>query len=156
MANLKVTITENLSLNGVEQGGSYQNTISGINDLYKRIVTVPSGSDTTLVSFKSKTGVADGAMDVDNVKYIRISNLGINSVNLSLQVDEGADDSIADSSSTLLLEGGKTFMMGSTSASIALDDDSSNIVTSLKHLESIIADSISSNVQLELFITSTN
>jgi len=149
MANLKVTITENLSLNGVEQGGSYQNTISGINDLYKRIVTVPSGSDTTLVSFKSKTGVADGAMDVDNVKYIRISNL-------SLQVDEGADDSIADSSSTLLLEGGKTFMMGSTSASIALDDDSSNIVTSLKHLESIIADSISSNVQLELFIASTN
>ena len=53
MADLKVIITEQLTLNGKEQGGSFQKTITGITDVYKRIVTVPADVDTTLVSFKS-------------------------------------------------------------------------------------------------------
>ena len=154
MANLKVTITENLSLNGVEQGGSYQNTITGINDVYKRIVTVPADVDTTLVSFKSTVGVADAAMDVNNIEYIRISNLGSTPVNLSLQVDD--DDVTAESSATIRLTGGKNFVMGSVSASIGVDDDSNSIVDSaLDNVESIICDSSASNATVEIFIAST-
>ena len=154
MANLKVTITENLSLNGVEQGGSYQNTITGINDVYKRIVTVPADVDTTLVSFKSTVGVADAAMDVNNIEYIRISNLGSTPVNLSLQVDD--DDATAESSATIRLTGGKNFVMGSVSASIGVDSTSNNIVDSaLDNVESIICDSSASNATVEIFIAST-
>jgi hypothetical protein len=156
MANLIVTIKEDLTLNNKQQGGIYQNTISGIADIYKRLVTVPSGSDTTLASFKSTVGTADSAMDVGYVKYIRISNIDPdNSVNLSLQIDSGSDDTSADISTTLLLEGGKSFMMGSTTSSAHTDDDSADLITSLSNLESIEADSGANNVQLEVFIASS-
>ena len=154
MADLLITIKEDLTLNNKQQGGIYQNTISGISDIYKRLVTVPSGSDTTLASFKSTVGIADAALDVGNVKYIRISNIDANSVNLSLQMDNESDDSAADASTTLLLEGGKSFMMGSTTSSVHTDDDSANLITSLSNLESIAADSGANNVRLEVFIAS--
>ena len=154
MADLKVIITEQLTLNGKEQGGSFQKTITGITDVYKRIVTVPADVDTTLVSFKSTVGVADAAMDVNDVEYVRISNLGTTPVNLSLQVDD--DDAIAESSATIRLTAGKNFIMGSVSASIGVDDDSNNIVDSaLDNVESIICDSSSSNATVEIFIAST-
>ena len=154
MADLKVIITEQLTLNGKEQGGSFQKTITGITDVYKRIVTVPADVDTTLVSFKSTVGVADAAMDVNDVEYVRISNLGTTPVNLSLQVDD--DDAIAESSATIRLTAGKNFIMGSVSASIGVDDDSNNIVDSaLDNVESIICDSSASNATVEIFIAST-
>ena len=99
MATLTVTLTEALTLNGSEQGGTNTLTISSITDLYKRIVTVPSGVDTTLCDFHSTVGVSDGTSDLEDVKYVRITNLdSSNPVNLSLQVDTGEDDSAADSS----------------------------------------------------------
>ena len=39
---LKVTITEALTLNSAEQGGTTNLSITGINHAYKRIVTVPT------------------------------------------------------------------------------------------------------------------
>ena len=154
MADLKVIITEQLTLNGKEQGGSFQKTITGITDVYKRIVTVPADVDTTLVSFKSTVGVADAAMDVNNVEYVRISNLGSTPVNLSLQVDD--DDAVAESSATIRLTAGKNFIMGSVSASIGVDDDSGDIVDSaLDNVESIICDSSASIATVEIFVAST-
>ena len=44
--------------------------------------------------------------------------------------------------------------MGSPSDGIATDDDAATIVTTLNNLESIIADSISAAVQVEVFIAS--
>ena len=44
--------------------------------------------------------------------------------------------------------------MGSPSDGIAVDDDAATIVTTLNNLESIIADSASAAVQVEIFIAS--
>lgn len=161
-ADLSITIKEDLILNNTQQGGVYKNTISGITDVYKRLVTVPSGSDTTIATFKSTVGVSDSALDVGNVKYIRITNLdGTNSVVLSLQIDSGSNDTAADESANLLLEKGKSFMMGSTSGSLNVDDDSANLFSfetsspPLSNLESIVADSGGRSVQLEIFIASS-
>ena len=154
MADLTVTITESVVLNNADQGGTHTLTVTGVDDVYKRIVTVPADVDTTLVSFKSTVGVADAAMDVNNIEYIRISNLGSTPVNLSLQVDD--DDATAESSATIRLTGGKNFVMGSVSASIGVDDDSNSIVDSaLDNVESIICDSSASNATVEIFIAST-
>jgi hypothetical protein len=155
MADLVVTITESVTLNGAARGSSNALTVTGVDDVYHRIVTVPSGGDTTLVSFHAAVSTSDSSLDVENVKYIRVTNLdSSNPVNLSLQVDAGEDDSAADGSATLLLEAKKSFVMGSPSDGIAVDDDAATIVTTLNNLESIIADSVSAAVQVEIFIAS--
>ena len=155
MADLVVTITEAVTLNGASRGSSNALTISGVDDIYHRIVTVPAGGDTTLVNFHAAVSTSDSSLDVENVKYIRCTNLdSSNPINLSLQIDAGEDDSAADASATLLLEAKKSFIMGSPSDGIAIDDDAATIVTTLNNLESIIADSASAAVQMEVFIAS--
>jgi|TARA_B100001939_G_C16821578_1_gene564567 hypothetical protein len=155
MADLTVTLTEAVTLNGSSRGSTNTLTVSGVDDIYHRIVTVPNGVDTTLASFKSTVGIADGSLDLGNVKYIRVTNMDAsNSVNLSLQVETGNDDSAADHSATILLEAKKSFLMGTPDAGVAVSTTNATIITALEDLESIIADSGSNDVQCEIFIAS--
>ena len=155
MADLTVTITESVTLNGAARGSTNTLTVAGVDDVYHRIITVPANVDTTLVNFHATVGASDSSLDVENVKYIRCTNLdSSNPINLSLQVDVGEDDSAADASATILLEAGKSFIMGSPSDGIAVDDDADTIITTLNNLESIIADSASAAVQMEVFVAS--
>ena len=155
MADLTVTLTEDITVNGHQYGGTKSFIISSIVDVYKRILTVPASVDTTLVSFKSTVGVADGAMDIQNVKYIRITNLdGSNAVNLSLQIDTAENDTAAADSATVLLEAGKSFILGTPHDSVAVDDDDAGIVTTLHDLESILVDSSSHAVRMEVLVDS--
>ena len=158
MATLTVTITESLpDYNGADNDLTLTNSlaITGVDDIYHRIITVPSGGDTTLANFHAAVSTSVSSLDTENVKYIRVTNLdGSNPVNLSLQVDVGEDDSAADGSTTILLEAGKSFIMGSPSDGITLDDDAATLRDTLNNLESIIADSLSAAVKVEVFIAS--
>jgi len=71
MATLNVTHIESLTLNGQEQGSTNSFSVAGINNIDKRIVSVPT-SEITLVSFS--TAVAAGTFNEANVRYIRITN----------------------------------------------------------------------------------
>ena len=71
MATLKVKIQEDIILDNQDYGSKRILEISSIEDIFKRIVTVPSGVDTTVLMFTSTTGVVDGALDIELVKYIR-------------------------------------------------------------------------------------
>ena len=153
MANLTVTLTESVTLNGSVRGSTNQLTITGIEHVMERIVTIPSSVDTTVLLTKDTVGSSDSAIDIQDTKYIRITNLdSTNSVRLSFQVDAGNDNSSADESCTLLLEAGKTFMMGTPHESFAVLDSSASIDTNMKDLESILVDSGSNAVKLELFV----
>ena len=155
-ANLKVKITEEIILNGKDQGASNTLTIGSIKVVSKRIVTIAADDDATVLVFKSTTASADGALDKDTVKYIRITNLDdSNSVNISLQLDSGEDNSAADLSVTHLLEAGRSFMMGTPDEAVHADDDSATIVTALTDLESIIVDPGSNAGTVEVFTAST-
>ena len=155
MADLTVTLTESITVNGHQYGGTKTYTVSSIVDVYKRILTVPTGVDTTLVSFKATVGSADSAMDIQNVKYIRITNLdGTNSVNLSLQIDTDKDDSAADDSATILLEAGKSFILGTPHDSVAVNSAAATVITALTDLESILVDSSSHSVRMEILVAS--
>ena len=155
-ANLKVKITEEVILNGKDQGSSNTLTIGSIKDISKRIVTIAADDDATVLVFKSTTASADGALDKDNVKYIRITNLDdSNSVNISLQLDSDEDNSAADLSVTHLLEAGRSFMMGTPDEAVHADDDAATIVTALTDLESIIVDPGSNAGTVEVFTAST-
>ena len=155
-ADLKVKITEEVILNGKDQGGTTELTIASIKDVSKRIVTIAADDDATVLVFKSTTASADNALDKDTVKYIRITNLDdSNSVNISLQLDSDEDNTAADLSVTHLLEAGRSFMMGTPDEAVHADDDAATIVTALTDLESIIVDPGSNAGTVEVFTAST-
>ena len=161
MANLKVTIREELTLNGYDQGAKNTLTISDIDEVFKRIVTCPANNETTIARFRSSVGNASGtatfdsALDVQDVKYVRVTNLdGSNSLTLSLQVEVGEDDSGADTSASVLVEAGKSFIMGSPHDGISLSDTNANLVTDLVDLDSLVVQPGSNSVNVEVYVAS--
>tara|TARA_R100000742_G_C4206916_1_gene34387 strand:- start:107 stop:583 length:477 start_codon:yes stop_codon:yes gene_type:complete len=156
MADLVVTIVENVVINNKARGSENKLTISGVDDIYHRVITCPLNSETRLVDFHSS--VADAvvsAMDVQNVKYIRVTNLdSTNSITLGMQIDRGEDDSAADESASILLEAKKSFMLGSPHDGIAVSDANANMITNLVDLESLVVQPGGNTVQVEIFIAS--
>ena len=78
MADLTVTITENVTLNGSVRGSSNTLTTTGIGDCLERIVTCINGNTPTIATFGAQPYSSAGALDVDRAKYIRITNLNEN------------------------------------------------------------------------------
>ena len=161
MANLKVTIREELTLNGYDQGAKNTLTISDVDEVFKRIVTCPANNETTVARFRSSVGNASGtatfdsALDVQDVKYVRVTNLdSSNDLKLSLQIEVGEDDSGADTSATVLVEAGKSFMMGSPHDGISLSDANANLVTDLVDLDSLVVQPGSNSVNVEVYVAS--
>jgi len=153
MANLTVTLTESVTLNGSVRGSTNQLTITGIEQVMERIITIPNDQDTTVLLTKGTVASSDSAIDIQDTKYIRVTNLdSTNSATLSLQIDSGEDDSSADESCSILLEAGKTFMMGTPHDSVAVSDSGPGIITTLHDLESILVDTAANTVKLEVFV----
>ena len=79
-STLKVTIREDIKLNGVEQGGVSTLSVGSITNAVKRIVNIGTdeigllGFGTAYNTELSKTYLA-GQFDEDTVRYIRITNL---------------------------------------------------------------------------------
>ena len=75
MADLTTTITENVVLNGSVRGSTNTLTTTGIIDVFERILTCTHSQTTTVAVFNSTPHGADGALDVENCKYFRVTNL---------------------------------------------------------------------------------
>ena len=71
-ATMIVTTTESISLNGAEQGATNTLSIASVNEVSKRIVTVPT-SEVEVIAMS--TAVSSGTFVEGNVRYIRITNL---------------------------------------------------------------------------------
>ena len=161
MATLKVKIQEDIILDNQDYSSKRALQVSSINEIYKRIVTCPANAETTVVHFKQVAGAAggatkfDGALDIQDVKYVRVTNLdSSNSLTLSLQAEVGEDDSGADVSASILLEAGKSFMMGSGHDGIGVTDANANLVTDLVDLDSLVVQPGSNAISVEVFIAS--
>ena len=152
MADLVVTLTEAVTLNGTSRGSTNTLTIAGVDDVFHRIVTCPANVDTTVAKFRENTSQTDGALDLEDTKYIRVTNMdSSNPINLSLQVSND-EDGAADFSSTILIEPKKSFIMGSPHDGIQVSDTNATIITTLVDLESIMIDPGANAVQVEVFI----
>ena len=75
MADLTTTITESVTLNGAIRGTTNTITTTGIVDVFERILTCTHSQTTTIATFASTPHASAGALDVENAKYIRITNL---------------------------------------------------------------------------------
>ena len=161
MATLKVKIQEEIVLDNQDYGSKRTLEISSIDEIYKRIVTCPANAETTVVHFKQVAGAAggvtkfDGALDIQDARYIRVTNLdSSNNLTLSLQAEVGEDDSGADVSASVLLEAGKSFMMGSGHDGIGVSDANANLVTDLVDLDSLVIQPGGNAISVEVFVAS--
>ena len=157
MATLTVTITEDLTLNGIQQGGTVTDTEASIASVYKRIITCAPNVDTTIASFQADPHTASGPhFDRETTKYIRVTNLSSDDVvSLSLQIAAAGGTSAADSCG-ISLQAGKSFILHNCNDGIAVNSAAATVITTLLDLESIIIDSHASNAQsIELFVAGT-
>ena len=74
MADLVVTISESVTLNGALRGSTNNLTITSITDTFERIITCPHSATTTISTFSSNVYDSAGAIDKENVRYIRVTN----------------------------------------------------------------------------------
>tara|TARA_R100001530_G_scaffold87849_1_gene61163 strand:- start:56 stop:505 length:450 start_codon:yes stop_codon:yes gene_type:complete len=75
MANLVVTISESVTVNGALRGSSNSITVGSIVDTYERVLTATHSQTTTICTFATTPYTSAGALDVENCKYLRITNL---------------------------------------------------------------------------------
>jgi hypothetical protein len=82
MATLTTQIYEILTLDGNDVGSSQTQTINGINYVDNRVLSVPTGSVTTIFSMDGTPGA--GTFVTSSIKYIRVSN--ISTINAPIQL----------------------------------------------------------------------
>ena len=72
-ADATVTITETLSLGGVDRGGTHSRTITSVAEADRRVMTVSSSDEMDLIELNSNNG--QGKFVRASVRYIRITNM---------------------------------------------------------------------------------
>ena len=162
MANLAVTITESVTLNGAARGSTNSLSITGVDDIYHRIITVPA-ANVTVATFHSTVAISDASLDVAHAKYIRVTNLDASAaIVLNLNIDINNNDGAADENVAIKVGPGESFIMGSPDASLASsgatsagDDTGAAVIAvgALEDIESIIV-TAPSEVKVEVFIAS--
>ena len=75
MADLTVTISESVTINGALRGSANSITTTDIVDTYERVLTAAHSQTTTICTFAATPHTSAGALDVENCKYLRITNL---------------------------------------------------------------------------------
>lgn len=144
-APLVVKITESCTLNGVQQGGTYTKTISGINEISKRIVTATT-TLTTVAAFAAE--VAAGTYIIANVKYIRLTNLGSQVVTVQI------NSSAATEAASFLLAAGQSFVLFDIDDAFGAAAATSALLANAD-ISSIQLDTASSTSDVEVFIASS-
>ena len=149
MADLTVTITENVVLNGSIRGSSNTVTTTGIVDCFERIVTCVNSQTTTIATFAASPFTSVGAIDVDRCKYVRITNLDANGW-IELAIVTTA------SNYTVLLTPGTSHILAQGEAVALAEEDTSPSFGTLENLASIQVKpvGVSYDPQVEIFAAS--
>ena len=156
-ATLKVTVKEEITLNGQRQNSENITRISGISNVVKRIVNIGTdeigllGFGTAYNTELSKTYLA-GQFDEDNVRYIRITNLDdTNHVSLTFK-DENASEF------AVKLDKGQSFIYNGDLSGGVVDTmhaGGSALTVSLNDLVNITADADTASCDMEIFVACT-
>jgi hypothetical protein len=141
MADFTLLIKERVLLEGTERGSDYNVTISNISNADNRIVTIPSGSETTIFQYSNVPGA--GTFSTGSFKYGRISNYST-TVPINLKIS---------SSNELLnfsVAAGGSFMLSTS-------EITSSIVNNFVYndIVSVKAEPSGSSAKIEYFIATT-
>lgn len=144
MADLTLTITEAVTLNGTAHGATNTQTITGVSDVLHRLVTVPTSGYIDLVNFDaaaSGVAIADGS-----VKHLRITNLDSTNF-VTLRVRETSVQEYF-----VKIEAGDSFIMGNSVADA--NDAGTGAAVSFTNIDEIEALANTATCQVEIFIAS--
>ena len=146
-ATLTVKITETIHLNGRDNGGETTLSVSDVNEIFKRIVSVPN-SEVTLYETHD-TNVAGATFDDDNVKYVRITNLDDTNYILLVIKNAGNDEAVYKlaTGESFILHGHDT-VFNSDNAAIT------DITAGLSSIDKVSARADTAAVDVEVFIAS--
>ena len=151
-AVLTVNISENISLNGSQQGSSNTFSISGINEVSKRILTITT-NESTIATFSGAVASA-GHYNDSAVKYIRFTNLD-DTYFITLTFRNQDNDEVA-----IKLDGGRSFIWNADNAGgmvaifNATQDADAASDTAFGSLTNIQADAETGTCDLEMIIAS--
>ena len=148
-STLKVTIQEDIKLNGVQQGGINTLNIASINEVYKRIVSVPT-SEIEIIKMDTTAGA--GQFVEGDVRYIRITNKD-DTKNVFLTFKNEDNDEF-----TVLLDYGQSFIYNSNFDGGVVNTFDANAgaanINNLGDLVNITAQADTAAVDLEIFVAS--
>ena len=150
-ATLTVTITEEVSLNGKDQGAKNTYTIASVKEISNRIVTIPSGSEVIVVAMG--TAVAAGQYVEGTTKYIRLTNKDdANHITLVFR-NENSDEF------AVKLDAGQTFIYNGDNTGGVVDTmdavDAAGLSVSFGDLVDITAQASGAACDLEIFVAGT-
>ena len=146
-ADLEVTIQETLTLGGASFGGTKTLTITGINEAYKRIVKCVNSQTTTIATFNGNAFASDNAIDVEDAKYMRITNLDdTNSVELAIVG--------AATLYQVTLKAGESHILGSPDDLMLAEADTTPSFGTMADVASIKVNPAGNDVDVEIFIAS--
>jgi hypothetical protein len=139
MATLTVTHSESLTLNSRERDTLSTFQITNIDNIYERTVKCTQGVNTTILLMADTEATSDAALDVGEIKYIRLTNLDDSvAVRVGLDVGVFGESPALERNLTYILPAGQSLVLPSMDTSI-LPKGSAGISTgTLKSLESII------------------
>lgn len=139
MATLTVTHSESLTLNSRERDTLSTFQITNIDNIYERTVKCTQGVNTTILLMADTEATSDAALDVGEIKYIRLTNLDDSvAVRVGLDVGVFGETNAVERNLTYILPAGQSLVLPSMNQSI-LPKGSAGISTgTLKSLESII------------------
>jgi len=146
-ATLTVTVTEAVSLNGYDQGSKNTLTIASINEVNKRIVTVPA-SEIEVVALS--TANASGTFIEGDVRYMRFTNLD-DTNHLTLTFKNENNDEFA-----VKLDKGQSFIYNADLSGGVVDTmdgiDGTGLTLSLGDLVNVTALADTAACDLEIFV----
>ena len=151
-ATMKVTLVEQINLNGSEQGSKNTLSISGINEISKRIVTITT-TESTIATFSAADASAGHYVAAD-VRYIRFTNKDdTNFITLTFRNQDNDEAAIK-------LDAGQSFIWNGDNANgmravfNATQDADAASSTNFGSLTNIQADADTDSCDLEVFIAS--
>ena len=145
MADLTVTITENVTLNGSIRGSSNTSTTTSVVDVFERILTCTHSQTTTVAVFGSTPHSADGALDVENCKYFRVTNL-------STDKDMKVAFVTANTNYQVTVRAGGSHVLFQAEEALIGEEDASPAFPTLEDLVTVeVRPSATTDVQIEVF-----
>ena len=152
MANLTVTHTEDITLNGQQFGGTTIKSFTGINEISKRILTITT-TECVIGTFSAAVASA-GHYTAADVRYIRFTNLdGTNFVTLTFRNQDNDEFAVKlDAGQTLVLNGDNA--NGMTAIFNATQDADAASSANFGSLTNIQADADTGSCNLEVIIAS--
>jgi len=147
MADLTTTITESVTLNGALRGNTNSVTTTGINNVFERIVTCAHSVETTVARFEAAPNTQPVAIDVNNVRYIRVTNLDENAALLLAVV-------MSDTNYQVRLPAGTSHILPRAEAEAIGEEDSTPAFASQEDLISLIVkpEGTTYNPQVAVFV----